>query len=490
MPMAVLSPFPAPEQGPGYRQAPHNLEAEEQVLGCILINNDAYARVQAFLAPEHFHFEPHRRIYTAIAKLIDSGQLANPTTLKPYFERDETLTAVGGAPYMANLAANAASIIDTEAYARVIHDLAARRELIQIGEGMVNNAYDSTIEDTAATQIETAEAKLFQLGEHGKPEGNFQRFATSLRAALDIAEAAFRKGGLSGVGTGLKDVDTKLGGLHSSDLVILAGRPAMGKTALATTMAFNAARAWHRSGGTEGAVVGFFSLEMSAEQLATRILAEQTGISSERLRKGDLSDDEFATKLVPATVELSEIPFFIDATGGISIATLRTRARRLKRQHNLGLIVVDYLQLVESANRNRGDNRVNDVSEVSRGLKSLAKELHVPVLALSQLSRQVESRDDKRPQLSDLRESGAIEQDADVVLFVYREEYYELRKQPQMNTAEHAAWQEKMDTILGLADLIIGKHRHGPTGTVTLQFKAELTRFSDYIAGDHLPSSF
>jgi replicative DNA helicase len=477
--MAVVT-FSPQSETQTYRQAPHSLEAEKQLLGCLLVNNDAYARVQGFLDQEHFYFEPHRRIYAAIAKLIDRGQLADPVTLKPFFERDETLAPVGGPAYLVSLAAGAASIIDTEAYARTIHDLALRRDLIRLGEDMVNRAYDPDIEEPAPRQIENVESALFQLAEHGKSDGGFQKFSTALRTAVDIVAAAKQRGGIAGVGTGLHDLDKRLGGLHRSDLIILAGRPGMGKTALATTMALNAARNHLKHGGDQGAVIGFFSLEMSSEQLAARILSERTLISSEKLRKGTLTEEEFATQLVPAMNEMAELPLFIDATGGISIAALRTRARRLKRQHGLGMIVVDYLQLVEASNRNRGDNRVQDVSEVSRGLKSLAKELQVPVLALSQLSRAVEQRDDKKPQLSDLRESGALEQDADVVMFVYRDEYYERWKEPKIkDTPEYVAWQSDMEKVHGLADIIIGKNRHGPTDSIKVQFEAEFTRFSD-----------
>jgi len=477
------SPGDAPA---AYRQLPHNLEAEQELLGAMLVNNEAYGRCSGFLMADHFHHEAHQRIYRAISTLIERGQIANPVTLKGYFEGDAALANVGGAGYLARLAAEASTIISIETYGQTIYDMALRREIIRIGEGMVNTAYEADLDTKAVSQIESAEAELFAVAEHGKSEGGFMPFEDALKEAVNMAAAAQSKGGLSGVGTGLRDLDRKLGGLHRSDLIILAGRPAMGKTALATTMAFNAARAYNRSEGADGAVIGFFSLEMSAEQLATRILSEQTRISSERLRKGEIGDEEF-TRLVMANEELQRVPFFIDHTGGITISALRTRARRLKRQHKLGLIVVDYLQLVESASRNRGENRVQDVSEVSRGLKSLAKELDVPVLALSQLSRQVESRDDKRPQLSDLRESGAIEQDADVVMFVYREEYYEQRKEPQPGTPEHAAWQEKMSKVHNLADVIIGKHRHGPTGNVTVHFEAEFTRFSDAAQEDHYP---
>ena len=478
----------AASKEPLYRVLPHNLEAEQELLGAILINNDAAAKVSDFLRPEQFFNDTHQRIYAAALTLIERGEIANPVTLKAYFERDETLAHVGGAAYLARLAAAATSIINAEDYGRVIHDLAVRRELIRIGEDVVNTAYDSAVDEPAAQQIEATEQRLFQLAERGHAEGGFVAFSESLRQSIEMAQAAFRKGGLSGVATGFKDLDARLGGLHRSDLVILAGRPSMGKTALATGIAFNAAKAWHDTQGREGAVVAFFSLEMSAEQLATRILAEQTGIASDKLRKGEIGDDDFTNRLVPASQMLQSIPLYIDDTGAISVAALKTRARRLARLHKIGLIVVDYLQLVRGVERNRNDNRVQEVSEVSQALKAIAKELDVPVLALSQLSRQVENRDDKRPQLSDLRESGAIEQDADVVMFVFREEYYKRRTEPKMNTPEYAAWQEEMARIHNLAEVIIGKQRHGPIGNVTLHFEAELTRFSDYTPDDHLPA--
>ena len=487
--MAVVTPLTgAPEPGPLYRTAPHNVDAEQELLGAILVNNDAYMKVSGFLRGDDFFNETHRRIYAAARTLIERGEIANPVTLKGFFERDEGLTHVGGPAYLARLAAEATTVINAEDYGKVIHDLAIRRELIKVGEDIVNTAYDSNIEETASGQIEQAEANLFNRSEIGSAEGGFVSFKDSLRQSVDMVDAALKRDGLSGVTTGLKDLDGKLGGLHRSDLLILAGRPSMGKTALATNMAFNAAKAYHRSGGQEGAKVAFFSLEMSAEQLATRILAEATEISSEKLRRGDISDEEFSTRLAPSARELEEIPFFIDDTGAISIALLRTRARRLHRQHGLGLIVIDYLQLVRGSSRRQNENRVLEISEITQGLKALAKDLAVPVLALSQLSRAVESRDDKRPQLADLRESGAIEQDADVVMFIYREEYYEMRKEPTHNTAEHAAWQEKMENIHNVAEVIIGKQRHGPIGTVPLHFRPELTKFSDLVRDDYLPT--
>lgn len=482
-----------------YRSLPHNIEAEQALLGAILVNNDALAKVQDFLEPHHF-FEPvHGRIYEAALRLIDRGQLASPVTLKSFFERDEALADVGGAQYLARLAGSAVTILNAEDYGRTIYDLGIRRELIGIGEEMVLTAYDSPIHAEAAGQIEDAEQKLFDLAERGRRDTGFKTFSRTAAEAVGMIELAFKRDGkLSGVTTGFRAVNDKLGGLHKSDLLILAGRPAMGKTALATNIGFNAALAYVRSleegiepAASEGAVVGFFSLEMSAEQLATRILAERARIPSEDLRRGRLNNEQFRS-IARVAQELERLPFFIDDTPQLTISALRTRARRLKRQHNLGLVIVDYLQLLRgSGTSGRGpENRVQEISEITRGLKGLAKELDVPVLALSQLSRTVEQREDKRPQLSDLRESGSIEQDADVVSFVFREEYYHQMREPAMGTAEHEAWQAKGEAIHGLAEYIIGKQRHGPTGTVRLYFERETTRFSDLADDSYLPESF
>ncbi|MCR9212628.1 MAG: replicative DNA helicase [Proteobacteria bacterium] len=472
---------------PAYRSAPHNLEAEQDLIGAILVNNEAASKVSGFLLPQHFTEEVHSRIYEAATTLIERGEIADPVTLKSYFDNDSALSDIGGSQYLARLAASATTIINAEDYGRLIYDLAMRRELIILGEEIVNTAYDSDLEETSQSQIEEAEKKLFSLAENGAHEGALIPVRVAIGEALQSIEEAFqRDGNLVGVTTGLRDMDGKLGGLHASDLLILAGRPSMGKTSLATNIAYNAAKAYHSSGGKEGAVVGFFSLEMSAEQLVGRILAEATEISSEKLRRGDLSDDEFANKLVPQSALLSELPLYIDDTPALSIAALRTRARRLKRSHGLGMIVVDYLQLMKGSGR-RSDNRVQEISEVTQGLKAVAKELDIPVIALSQLSRQVENRDDKRPQLSDLRESGSIEQDSDVVMFVYREAYYEERKEPSEGTPEHAEWQERMARLHNMAEVIIGKQRHGPIGNVKLHFKPEFTRFGNYISDDYLP---
>jgi replicative DNA helicase len=482
---AAYSPTSETDDATSYRVQPHNIDAEQALLGAILVNNESYDRVAGFLEPPHFFDALHGRIYEAAAKLITQGHLASPVTLKNYFERDAALSEIGGPQYLARLAGAATTIINAEEYGRTIYDLAIRRELIQVSIEMHSRAYDAPVDDTPALQILDAEQSLYQLAERGKYEGGFQSFHESLNTAIDMAAEAFKRdGGLSGISTGLRDLDNRLGGLQRSDLLILAGRPSMGKTALATNIAFHAAKAYkaeHHADGTvtatDGAIVGFFSLEMSSEQLATRLLAEQSGVPSERIRRGNIHEDEFH-QLVDAARELQSIPLYIDDTGGLTIATLAARARRLKRQRGLGLLVVDYLQLLAGTGK-AGENRVQEVTQITTGLKALAKELDVPIMALSQLSRQVENRDDKRPQLSDLRESGSIEQDADVVMFVFREEYYASRREPTEGTPEHLQWQEEMGRVHGLAECIIGKQRHGPTGTVKLQFQADVTRFSD-----------
>ena len=462
-----------------FRQAPHNIEAEQALLGAILINNESFDRVSGFLQPGHF-FEPlHGRLYEVMAKLIQAGKHASPVTLKTFFDSEPPIGELTVAQYLGRLAAAATTIINAQAYGRTVYDLAVRRELIAIGEDMVNVAYDSPVDAPPEAQIEAAEGRLYDLADKGKYGSGFMSFGDATADAIEMAARAYeRDGGLSGLSTGLVDLDRMMGGLQNSDLIVLAGRPSMGKTALATNIAFNIARAYRtaaREDGTEeavdGAVVGFFSLEMSSEQLATRILAEQAQIPSEKIRRGQITDSEF-NRLQSAAMELQTLPLFIDHTGGISIAQLSARARRLKRQKGLGLIVVDYLQLLTGSARRSQEGRVQEVSEITVGLKALAKELNVPILALSQLSRQVENRDDKRPQLSDLRESGSIEQDADVVMFVFREEYYVSRKEPSLTKVEeHQKWQDEMDQVQGLAEVIVGKQRHGPTGAVRLQFQ-------------------
>ncbi len=477
---------------PAYRVPPHNVEAEQALIGAVLVNNDAFDRVSDFLKPDHFSEELHRRIFDIASQLIRAGKVATPVTLKTFLG-DHDLGGVTVPQYLARLAAEATSVINAEDYGRTIYDLAVRRNLINIGEEIVNAAYDSPVDAQPREQIEEAERRLYSIAEQGRYDGGFVRFSDALTQAVDMAAKAYeRDGKLAGISTGLIDLDQKMGGLQRSDLVIVAGRPGMGKTALATNIAFNIAKAYEftiRPDGTHettnGGIVGFFSLEMAAEQLATRIIAEQSGVPGYRIRRGDLNDQEFH-RIADAARQMQSIPFYIDQTGGISIGQLAARARRLKRQKGLDLLVVDYLQLL-SGSKSKGENRVQELTEITTGLKALAKELNVPIMALSQLSRQVENRDDKRPQLSDLRESGSIEQDADVVVFVYREEYYINGKQPAPGTEEHVKWQTDMERVHGKAEIIIGKQRHGPTGTVQLAFEAEMTRFGNLAKEDHLP---
>jgi replicative DNA helicase len=484
----------APDPGtPAYRSAPHNIEAEQALLGAILVNNDAFYRVSDFLEPKHY-FEPiHQTIYETAGSLIRMGKIATPVTLKTFVPADTDIGGMTVGHYLARLAAEATTIINAQDYGRTIYELALRRDLIRIGEDMVNVAFDAPVDFAPRAQIEDAERRLYELAESGRYDGGFQRFSQAMKVALDMAANAYQRDGkLSGIATGLRDLDSKMGGLQRSDLVIVAGRPGMGKTALATNIAYNIAKA-HRAevqaDGTmksvNGGVVGFFSCEMSAEQLATRILAEQTRIASSLIRRGGINQEEFE-KIRDYTIELEHLPLFVDETGGLSISQLTARARRLKRQKGLDLLVVDYIQLLQGSGR-RSDNRVQEVTEITTSLKALAKELNIPIIALSQLSRQVESRDDKHPQLSDLRESGSIEQDADVVMFVYREEYYLQNKEPKLGTAEHEKWQVEMDLALGKAEVIIAKQRHGPTGTVRLHFEGQFTRFSDFVEDDNLP---
>ncbi len=475
-----------------FRVAPHNIEAEQALLGAILVNNDAFDRVSDFLLPEHFSEEVHRRVYDVASQLIRAGKIATPITLKTFLGEHD-LGGITIPQYLARLAAEATTVINAEDYGRTIYDLALRRQLILIGEDIVNNAYDAPVAASPRGQIEDAERKLYSVAEVGRYDGGFQRFSDALTTAVDMAARAWeRDGRLSGVATGLTDLDRMMGGLQASDLVIVAGRPGMGKTALATNIAFNIAKAYEfeeRADGTHatvnGGVVGFFSLEMSAEQLATRIISEQAGVASYKIRRGDITEEDFH-HVAEAARDMQSIPFYIDQTGGLSIAQLTARARRLKRQRGLDVLVVDYLQLL-SGSKTRSDNRVQEMTEITTGLKALAKEMNVPVIALSQLSRQVESRDDKRPQLSDLRESGSIEQDADIVMFVFREEYYLKNKQPREGTEEFLTWQADMERVHGRAEVIIGKQRHGPTGTIELAFEAELTRFSNLAHEDNLP---
>lgn len=480
-----------------YREAPNNIEAEQALLGAILVNNDAFYRVSDFLKPLHF-FEPlHRKIFELSGELIRMGKTANPVTLKTFLPGDDKVGEMTVTQYLARLAAEAVTVINAQDYGRAIYDLATRRALITIGEDVVNIAFDAPVDMPPSNQIEDAERRLFELAETGRYDGGFEAFTDAVKTAVDMANAAYmRDGHLSGVSTGLRDLDSRMGGLQPSDLIIIAGRPGMGKTSLATNIAFNIAHAYkpaQQADGSfkaaDGGVVGFYSLEMSSEQLATRIISEQTEIPSSKIRRGEITETDFE-KLVGCSQMMQKTPLYIDQTGGISIAQLAARARRLKRQRGLDVIVVDYIQLMTGTGNRASENRVQEITQITTGLKALGKELNVPIIALSQLSRQVENRDDKRPQLSDLRESGSIEQDADVVLFVYREEYYVKNREPKPGSEEYFKWESDMKELEGKAEVIIAKQRHGPTGTVKLGFQAEFTRFFDTIQESHLPERF
>lgn len=476
--LAIKSP--SESEDTHYRIAPHNQEAEQALLGALLIDNRALEKVADFLKPVHFFMPAHQRIFEAINTLNERGQNASPVTLKNYFEKDADLEHVGGAEYLADLAASVVSVINAGDYGQTIYDLYLRRELIALGEEVVNESYTHTLDKDVQSTIEQMEQRLFDLAESGETRGGFVTLRDSVLTAIEIAEKAYNTDGhVTGVTTGLLDMDKKLGGLHNSDLLILAGRPSMGKTALAVNIGFNAAKKYAETGGKQGARVAFFSLEMSSDQLATRILSDQSGISGDAIKKGNIKQEDFR-KFVEASQVLSQVPFYIDDTPALTIGAVRTRARRLKRQHGLDLLIVDYLQLLRgTGSRQSESSRVNEVSEITRGLKAIAKELEIPVLALSQLSRQVEQREDKRPQLSDLRESGSIEQDADVVMFVYREEYYLARTEPEAGTDKHLSWQESMEKAHNVGECIVAKARHGPIGTVRMYFDPNLTRFSD-----------
>ncbi|WP_375684927.1 replicative DNA helicase [Bartonella sp. TT110JLCBS] len=478
------------EDSPSFRQLPYNIEAEQALLGAIFINNDSLDRVSDFLKPEHF-FEPlHQKIYHVLSHLIKTGKRVDPVTIKPHIQMEEKIGDITVYQYVVRLATEAVTIINAEDYGRVIYDLFIRRSLINLGTQVVNTAFDAPVELTPAQQIETVENQLFELAEKGKYGGGFENFNEAIKKAIDMASAAKKRSSqLSGIATHIKTLDEKMGGLQASDLIILAGRPGMGKTSLATNIAFNIANAYNRNANiqeNEGGVVGFFSLEMSSEQLATRIISEQTEVSSSDIRRGNISDEQFS-KIIRAVNQLQKAPLYIDQTGGISITQLAARARRLKRQHGLDILFIDYIQLMTSSSKRSSENRVQEITEITTGLKALAKELNIPIIALSQLSRQVENRTDKRPQLSDLRESGSIEQDADIVLFVYREEYYLKNEEPKLGTLEHQKWQDEMDKIMGKADVIVAKQRHGPTGIVSLAFQSDFTRFSDLADSNYLP---
>ena len=484
--MNEIAPFQPGQNAEGPQEAlPHNIEAEQQLLGAILTNNDVYDRVASVINASHF-FEPvHARIYEVAAARIAKNNLASPVTLKAFLEDDPGLQALGGPAYLARLAGAAISSFAARDYAQMIYDLAIRRKLMDLGKEITDKASKVDVESEPKEQIVEAEQALYTLAEAGQGESGFQSFLSAVTEAVNVANQAYqREGGLSGIPTELVDLDAKMGGLHPSDLIILAGRPSMGKTSLVTNIAYNIAKAYKKGlkpdgteGAIEGGVVGFYSLEMSSEQLASRILADAASVDSHRLRSGDMTEDEFRN-LVEAAKTLEACPLYIDDTPALPISQLAARARRLKRTHGLDVLMVDYLQLVRPASAK--DSRVNEVSEITQGLKAIAKELNVPVIALSQLSRAVESREDKRPQLSDLRESGSIEQDADVVMFVYRGEYYKEREKPgEENLEAMAKWQEEMERLHGKAEVIIGKQRHGPIGNVELSFEGRYTRFGN-----------
>jgi replicative DNA helicase len=472
-----------------YRQAPCNIEAEQALLGMLLVNNEALQYIGDQLRYDHFYEPLHSRIFEAIQKFVDKGLVANPVTLRHYFDQDEALADIGGGAYLAKLAAAAITVINISDYSKMIYDLALKRQLISIGEEMVNNAYTNQIDTPANRQIESAEQKLFSLSIEGTGDRGFRAIRHSVIKAIQQTDHALRHSNhLVGITTGLQDLDKMLGGLKRSDLLILAGRPSMGKTALAVNIAYNACLSLAKKNKEEGLAakeagsVGFFSLEMSAEQLSTRMLSSASKLNSYNILNGKITSEEFA-HLVRVSNEMSQLPFFIDDTPALSIAALRTRARRLQRMNNLKLLVVDYLQLVRGSSSIAQNNRVLEISEITQGLKAIAKELDIPVIALSQLSRAVEQRENKRPLLSDLRESGSIEQDADAVMFIYREEYYLSREQPKEGTPEHAKWQEDMEKALNVAEVIIAKHRNGAIGDVKLRFDANLTQFDNLAEG-------
>ncbi len=466
-------------------EIPQNIDAEQALLGALLVNNEIYDKINHILKHQHFYDPVHQRIYEICAEKISRNSLASPVTLKSYFQDDLGIKELGGVSYLAKLAASAISLYASTDYANLICELALRRSLINLGREISSKAAIMNLDENAEDQINNAEHKLYNIADKGNENTGFTHLLSASKEAIDIANKAYQQqGGISGISTGLIDLDKKLGGLHSSDLLIIAGRPSMGKTSLATNIAFSIANSFEKKineDGTEtlinGGIVGFFSLEMSSAQLATRILSENSKVPSDKIRKGDLSEEDFRN-FIEAAQNLDNCPLFIDDTAALTISALAGRARRLKRMNGLDVLIVDYLQLIRpSTNR---DSRVNEISEITQGLKSIAKELNIPVIALSQLSRQVESRDDKRPQLSDLRESGSIEQDSDVVMFIFREEYYKEREKPDEHDVESfLKWQEDMSRLHGKAELIIGKQRHGPIGTIELSFQSRFTSFGN-----------
>ena len=454
-------------------ELPNNIEAEQSVIGSILFSNDIFDEINTIINSKNFYDPMHQRIFGAIEKLIYGGMLANPITLKNYFENETDKINIP--EYLVKITKFSSSSRQAIEYSKIIYDLFVKRELIKISENIIDSAKISEIDNNGKKIIEDSEKALFDLAEKGSFSTSLVKFDEALRMTIDMASNAYKnEEGIVGVPTGLRDLDDKLGGLHKSDLVIIAGRPSMGKTALATNIAFNAARKIQNEG--KKTTVAFFSLEMSSEQLSTRILAEQSRITSNDIRRGRISEDQF-DKFIETSKDISELPLYIDETPAISIAALSNRARRIKRLYGLEMIVIDYIQLMTATSRK--DGRVQEISEITQGLKALAKELAVPVLALSQLSRAVEQRDNNKPQLADLRESGSIEQDADVVMFVYREAYYLERKEPRPATVEYAEWQAKMSEVSNVAEIIVGKQRHGPTGNIFLEFEAMFTKFKD-----------
>jgi len=458
------------------KKLPSNLEAEQALIGSVLVNNEIIDEISSIVSSHKFFDPGHKKIYEVIENLNNKGMIANPITLKNYFETNNSLSEVGGVDYLVKLTRFSSSVKQTIDYAKIIHEMYIRRELITISESVSEESRDDDLKKTGENIIEDTEKSLFDLAERGNFSQSFLKFNQALDQTIEMATLARQNDqGIVGVPTGLTDLDEKLGGLHKSDLVIIAGRPSMGKTALATNIAYHAAKKIHEN--NEKSSIAFFSLEMSSEQLSTRILSEQSRIKSNDIRRGKATEEEL-NRYIETSRDIYELPLYIDETPAIAISTLSNRARRIKRLFGLNLIIVDYIQLMRTSST-RYDGRVQEISEITQGLKALAKELSVPVLALSQLSRAVEQRDDKIPQLSDLRESGSIEQDADVVMFVYREEYYMEKKQPKLGSIEHAEWQSKMNDIAGLADIIIGKQRHGPTGNVHVEFEGMYTKFKD-----------
>ena len=455
------------------KELPNNIESEQSVIGSILLNNEIFDEINLLITSKNFYDPMHQKIFAAIEKLIYSGMLANPITLKNYFENEKDELNVPN--YLVKITKFSTSSRQAIEYSKLIYDLYVKRELIKISENIIDTAKLNDLDNDGKSIIENFEKSLFDLAEKGSFSSSLVKFDEAMKMTIEMASSAYKnEEGIVGVPTGLTDLDYRLGGLHKSDLLIIAGRPSMGKTALATNIAFNAAKKIQNDG--RKSTIAFFSLEMSSEQLSTRILAEQSRIKSNDIRTGKISEEQF-DKFIETSKNISELPLYIDETPAISIAALSNRARRIKRLYGLDMVVVDYIQLMKASNFREG--RVQEISEITQGLKALAKELSVPVLALSQLSRAVEHRDDKKPQLSDLRESGSIEQDADVVMFVYREAYYLQGKEPRPATVEHAEWQAKMNDISHLAEIIIGKQRHGPTGNVMLEFEAMFTKFKD-----------